>query len=132
MVLILGIYTLRRKWWSFFEWNTRNGRKRNRQSNDRSLKPGFQYFSTVINIRFIATLRWKLKWAFLIACCPSVSVCKLFTFSFLLHFEPNPWVMAIQFCSTVMIAKIHWWHLIFFQNHWTIFNQTWYYKASLV
>ena len=37
---------------------------------------------------FLAHLSWKLKWAFLITCCPSsvclsvcLSVCKLFTFS---------------------------------------------------
>ena len=46
---------------------------------------------------FLAHLSWKLKWAILIACCPSSvcpSVCKLFTFStsslkLLGQFQPN-------------------------------------------
>ena len=50
---------------------------------------------------FLAQLSWKLKWAFLIACCLS-SVCQSVNFS---HFQ------------------------LLLQNHWANFNQTWH-KAS--
>jgi hypothetical protein len=63
------------------------------KSNERNLR----------KFLFISSPEWKLKWAFLIACCPSSSlpsVCKL------LHFRP-------------------------LQNHCANFNQTWH-KLSLV
>ena len=51
---------------------------------------------------FLAHLSWKLKWAFLIACCLS-SVC----------------------------PSVNFWHFqVLLQNHWENFNQTWH-KASM-
>jgi hypothetical protein len=52
---------------------------------------------------FLAHLSWKLKWAILIACCPS-SIC--LSVRKLLHFR------------------------LLLQNHWANFNQTWH-KSSL-
>ena len=65
----------------------------------------FQNFGLICMCFFVAHLRWKFKWAFLIACCPSsvclslrpsdpLSWCKLFTFSSsspepLGQFQPN-------------------------------------------
>ena len=91
---------------------------------------------------FLAHLSWKLKWAFLIACCPSSVrlsvcpfVCKLYTFSSssqepIGQFQPklgtkHPYVMGIQVCSNEVprpfprgdnneIAKMHWWTLKIF------------------
>jgi hypothetical protein len=62
----------------------------------------FVYHKTLQIVLFLAHLSWKLKWAILIARCPSVrlSVCKL----------------------------LHFWLLL--QNHWANFNQTWH-KSSL-
>ena len=55
-----------------------------------------KFFSYVFLFKLLAHLSWKLKWAFLITCRPSVclSVCKLFTFSSsspepLGQFQPN-------------------------------------------
>jgi hypothetical protein len=62
----------------------------------------FKKFTCSWTLSFLAHLSWKLKWAILIARCPSVrpSVCKL------LHFR------------------------LLLQNHWANFNQTWH-KSSL-
>jgi hypothetical protein len=42
------------------------------------------YFVNLHIIQFLAHLSWKLKWAFLIGCCPA-SVCKLSHFRLLLQ-----------------------------------------------
>ena len=55
---------------------------------------------------FLAHLSWKLKWAFLITCCPS-SVCP-------------------SVCLSVNFSHFH----LLLQNHWANFKQTWY-KVSL-
>ena len=101
---------------------------------------------------FLGHLSWKLRWAFLITCCPSVhlTVCKLFTFSSsslepLGQFQPNlaqsilGW-MRFKFVQmndpfsrgyNYKKAKIHWRNLKnLLKNHRTNVNQTWH-KASL-
>ena len=101
---------------------------------------------------FVAHLSWKLRWVFLITCCPSVhlTVCKLFTFSSsslepLGQFQPNlaqsilGWMRfkCVQMNDpfsrgyNYKIAKIHWRNLKnLLKNHRTNVNQTWH-KASL-
>ena len=59
----------------------------------------FQPKCFVLLLHFLTHLSWKLKWAFLIACCP-LSVFKLFTFS---SYSPEPAKIGtkhtIQVCS---------------------------------
>ena len=104
---------------------------------------------------FLAHLSWKLKCAFLIACCLSSvclsSVCPFVNFS---HFQlllQNHWAnlnqtwhkAGIQVCSNVgphlfprgdncENVKLYWKYFknLLLQNHWANFNQTWH-KASL-
>ena len=64
---------------------------------------------------FLTHLCWKLKWAFLIACClspncPSVNFYKLFTFSSFSH-EPLG-----QFHPNLAQSILWWWGLNFFSN----------------
>ena len=120
----------------------------------------FDRIASFINAEwFLAHLSWKLKWAFLITCCPSsvcssvcLSVCKLFTFSSsspepLGQFQPNLAQSILRwggfkfvqmkgpalFQGEIITKK---WKLmtklknLLHQNHWAYFNQTWH-KASL-
>jgi hypothetical protein len=57
---------------------------------------------------FLAHLSWKLKWAFLIAFCPS-SVC-----------PSDVWRLSVRLLHFQLLL----------QNHWANFNQSWH-KSSL-
>jgi hypothetical protein len=103
---------------------------------------------------FLAHLSWKLKWTFLITCCPAsvcLSVCPSINFYIFDFFSRTtrpmltkdgtnqPWVEGIQVCSNEGVnpstrgdnserVKIHWkfFKILFLQNQQTKLNQTSY------